>query len=50
MLDAAQRRFDAIWTGLECGSCRVRACCPQPLDLASKPPQRTAARRSRQAP
>jgi phosphatidylserine/phosphatidylglycerophosphate/cardiolipin synthase-like enzyme len=32
MLDAAQRRFDRIWSGRECGSCRLRAKCPQPLD------------------
>jgi phosphatidylserine/phosphatidylglycerophosphate/cardiolipin synthase-like enzyme len=33
MLDAAQRRFDRIWTGRECGACRLRATCPQPLDV-----------------
>jgi phosphatidylserine/phosphatidylglycerophosphate/cardiolipin synthase-like enzyme len=32
MLDAAQRRFDRIWTGRECAGCRVRANCPAPLD------------------
>ena len=32
MLDAAQARFDAIWTGRECGACKVRALCPKPLD------------------
>lgn len=32
MLDAAQRRFDRIWTGRECGGCRLRAICPAPLD------------------
>lgn len=32
MLDAAQRRFDSIWTGRECGACRLRATCPGPLD------------------
>jgi len=32
MLDAAQRRFDRIWTGVECGACRLRAVCPQPID------------------
>jgi phosphatidylserine/phosphatidylglycerophosphate/cardiolipin synthase-like enzyme len=32
MLDSAQRRFDRIWTGKECGGCRVRAHCPKPLD------------------
>ena len=34
MLDAAQRRFDRIWRGRECGACRLRASCPAPLDEA----------------
>ena len=38
LIDAAQRRFDRIWTGSECGSCRVRVSCPQPLDAAPKAP------------
>ena len=33
MLDVAQARFDAIWRGGECGSCRLRRECPAPLDL-----------------
>ena len=32
MLDEAQRRFDFIWSGAECGSCRLRRECPAPLD------------------
>jgi phosphatidylserine/phosphatidylglycerophosphate/cardiolipin synthase-like enzyme len=32
LLDAAQRRFDRIWTGRECQGCKLRATCPQPLD------------------
>jgi phosphatidylserine/phosphatidylglycerophosphate/cardiolipin synthase-like enzyme len=32
MLDVAQARFDAIWRGSECGSCRLRRQCPAPLD------------------
>ena len=39
MLDAAQRRFDGIRTGQECGSCRVRASCPRPLDTSAEPPR-----------
>jgi phosphatidylserine/phosphatidylglycerophosphate/cardiolipin synthase-like enzyme len=31
MLDAAQARFDAIWRGVECASCRLRRECPLPL-------------------
>jgi phosphatidylserine/phosphatidylglycerophosphate/cardiolipin synthase-like enzyme len=32
LLDAAQLRFDRIWSGRECGSCRLRSSCPGPLD------------------
>lgn len=32
LLDAAQSRFDRIWTGAECGGCRLRSQCPGPLD------------------
>jgi phosphatidylserine/phosphatidylglycerophosphate/cardiolipin synthase-like enzyme len=32
MLDATQSRFDAIWRGAECASCRLRSQCPLPLD------------------
>ncbi|HEX9619533.1 MAG TPA: phospholipase D family protein [Polyangiaceae bacterium] len=34
LLDATQLRFDRIWSGRECGSCRLRARCPKPLDGA----------------
>lgn len=37
MLDVAQERFDRIWRGAECKSCRVRAECPRPLDMAPRP-------------
>lgn len=32
LLDTTQSRFDRIWSGRECGSCRLRALCPAPLD------------------
>jgi phosphatidylserine/phosphatidylglycerophosphate/cardiolipin synthase-like enzyme len=32
LVDAAQRRFDRIWSGGECKGCRVRDKCPAPLD------------------
>jgi phosphatidylserine/phosphatidylglycerophosphate/cardiolipin synthase-like enzyme len=35
MLDVAQARFDAIWRGAECGSCRLRRQCPKPLDVGT---------------
>ena len=33
LLDTTQARFEHIWTGRECGSCRLRAECPGPLDM-----------------
>jgi phosphatidylserine/phosphatidylglycerophosphate/cardiolipin synthase-like enzyme len=33
MLDAAQERFDRIWRGAECASCKLRTKCDAPLDL-----------------
>jgi len=32
LLDATQARFDRIWSGKECGSCKLRGLCPKPLD------------------
>lgn len=32
LLDAAQLKFDRIWSGRECSGCRLRAQCPGPLD------------------
>ena len=37
LLDATQARFDRIWRGKECGSCRLRAECPGPLDMRARP-------------
>jgi len=31
MLDAAQARFDALWRGVECASCKLRRVCPAPI-------------------
>ena len=33
MLDAAQERFDRIWRGAECASCKLRSACDGPLDM-----------------
>jgi len=41
LLDAAQARFDRIWSGKECKACRIRDVCPGPLDE----PRRIKARR-----
>jgi phosphatidylserine/phosphatidylglycerophosphate/cardiolipin synthase-like enzyme len=32
LLDAAQARFDRIFSGKECGACKLRGLCPKPLD------------------
>lgn len=32
LLDVAQARFDRIWRGSECASCRLRSACAKPLD------------------
>lgn len=37
MLDEMQETFDAIWRGVHCGGCRLRAQCPAPLDLIRAP-------------
>lgn len=46
LLDAAQLRFDRIWSGKECGACRLRSTCPAPLDQPRAPvaPQRPPAK------
>jgi phosphatidylserine/phosphatidylglycerophosphate/cardiolipin synthase-like enzyme len=31
-LDAAQAKFDRIWSGKECKGCRMRGVCPKPID------------------
>jgi phosphatidylserine/phosphatidylglycerophosphate/cardiolipin synthase-like enzyme len=46
LLDEVQERFDRIWTGRECGSCKVRGLCPRPLDMPRPPLARTRAPRS----
>ena len=38
LMDAVQERFDRIWTGAECGACKLRALCPAPLDALERPP------------
>jgi len=32
MLDAAQARFDRIWRGKECASCKLYDRCPKPIE------------------
>ena len=35
IIDLVQERFDRIWRGAECGSCRLREVCEMPLDEIS---------------
>jgi len=46
MLDRTQERFDRIWRGAECGSCKIRRQCAAPLDLTSS----ASSRRERRSP
>lgn len=45
LLDTTQERFDRIWRGLECASCKLRRECPKPLDRVE-----SDAREKRRAP
>src|SRR4029077_8400462 len=36
LLDATQARFERIWSGKECGACKLRHVCPKPLDGAKR--------------
>lgn len=36
MLDRAQERYERIWSGKECGSCKLRGECPKPIDTLVK--------------
>jgi phosphatidylserine/phosphatidylglycerophosphate/cardiolipin synthase-like enzyme len=37
VLDVLQERFDAIWSGRECGGCGLRRLCPKPIDTLLRP-------------
>ena len=42
-IERAQGRFDAIWSGRECGPCKMRRLCPAPIDQLGKKKKVTAA-------
>lgn len=50
MLDQTQERFDRIWRGAECGSCKLRSVCPDPLDLVTSRERTKRMRRSPSLP
>jgi phosphatidylserine/phosphatidylglycerophosphate/cardiolipin synthase-like enzyme len=41
LLDAVQARYERIWSGAECASCRLRSVCPKPLSEPSARPTET---------
>jgi phosphatidylserine/phosphatidylglycerophosphate/cardiolipin synthase-like enzyme len=50
MLDVAQERFDRIWRGAECASCKLRGECERPLDTLDGATSRGGSRRTRRSP
>lgn len=49
LLDTAQERFDRIWRGTECASCKLRRECPKPLDLVAAEAKTKPGRRGARA-
>ena len=37
LLDRVQAIYDRIWSGAECGACKMRDLCPGPLDIKWEP-------------
>jgi phosphatidylserine/phosphatidylglycerophosphate/cardiolipin synthase-like enzyme len=50
LLDQAQQRFDRIWSGKECGSCRLRGECPKPIDTLEAARDASPRKRARRTP
>ena len=46
-IDRIQALFQAVWTGAECGACRVRDICPDPIGPALRRPRGLRLGRSR---
>ena len=40
LLDQIQSLYERIWSGGECGACKLRDVCPGPLDELDGPPKR----------
>ena len=45
LLDQVQGLYERIWTGGECGACKLRDLCPAPLAPATPSPRSSASRR-----
>lgn len=46
-IDRVTALFEAVWTGAECGRCKLRAVCPDPIGPAIAPERRRRASASR---
>ena len=42
VIDRVSALFEAIWSGAECGTCKVRDVCPDPIGPAIQAPRRLA--------
>jgi phosphatidylserine/phosphatidylglycerophosphate/cardiolipin synthase-like enzyme len=40
-VDRVTALFESIWSGAECGRCRLRSVCPDPIGPALPPPRKT---------
>ena len=36
-VDRVQALFEAVWSGAECGSCKLRSVCPDPISRSERP-------------
>lgn len=44
VLDRTAALFEAVWSGAECGPCKVRDLCPDPIGEATQRPKRSLVR------
>ena len=48
VIDRATALFQSVWSGAECGTCKLREVCPDPIGPAApSPPKKRPARRRR---
>jgi phosphatidylserine/phosphatidylglycerophosphate/cardiolipin synthase-like enzyme len=45
IIDRTTALFEAVWSGAECGTCKLRSVCPDPIGEASKPKRTPRAKR-----
>jgi len=50
ILDRTTALFEAVWSGAECGPCKLRSICPDPIGKADKPARRAGRGRRRPQP